>query len=53
MYSFIVFLLADVLADVESAADRLEDNLRDKLVPIKARDIETVKKIAQDGENCF
>ena len=38
-------LFSDVLTDVESAADLLEENLREKIVPFKAQDIETVKKL--------
>ena len=34
-----------MLTDVESAADLLEENLREKIVPFKAQDIETVKKL--------
>ena len=38
-------MFLDVLTDVESAADLLEENLREKIVPFKAQDIETVKKL--------
>ena len=37
--------VSDVLTDVESAADLLEENLRERIVPIRAQDIETVKKL--------
>ena len=44
--------VSDVLTDVESAADLLEENLRERIVPIRAQDIETVKKLESKSGMC-
>ncbi|KAL5247141.1 hypothetical protein ACHWQZ_G019112 [Mnemiopsis leidyi] len=44
-------IIQDVLTDVELAADLLEENLREKIVPFKAEDIETVKKLESKNDN--
>ena len=42
-----------MLTDVELAADLLEENLREKIVPFKAEDIETVKKLESKNGMLF
>ncbi|XP_063692918.1 transmembrane and coiled-coil domain-containing protein 3-like [Bolinopsis microptera] len=44
-------IIQDVLTDVESAADLLEENLRERIVPIRAQDIETVRKLESKSDD--